>query len=153
MSQFDKLKSDNNLQEIIKTAFDIDLDISGSWGYTEALATIIHSSNTPLEQFEHIFASMRPYIEMNMTQEKEKRYGSINLSEISRERIIKETRIYDKVIYKITAMREDIYASFINEYKEGYGKDDFDLSEHFKRREDATLIREVNHWFEIHAIA
>ena len=153
MSQFDKLKSDKNLQEIIKTAFDTDLDISGSWGYTEALATIIHNSDTPLEQFEHIFASMRAYIEMNMTQEKEKRYGSINLSETSRERIIKETLIYDKVIYKITAMREDIYASFINEYKEGYGKDDFDLSEHFKRREDATLIREVNHWFEIHAIA
>lgn len=152
MVQFDRLKSDNNLQEVLKTAFDADLDISGSWGYTEALATIIHSKDTPLEQFEHIFASIRAYIEMNMTQEKEERYGSINLNESSRERISKETLIYDKVTYKVTAMKEDLYAVFINEYKEGYGKADFNLSEHFKRRKDATLVREVNHWFEIHAV-
>jgi len=149
MPQFEMLKSDNDLKEIINAAFDTDLDISGSWGYTQELSTIIYSTDTPLAQFEHIFASMRAYVEMNMTREKEVRYGSINLNEISREQMINDSCVYDVVTYKLTAMRENIYADFIKEYKESYGKDDFDLSEHFKRREAATLMREVKHWFDI----
>jgi len=45
-------------------------------------------------------------------------------------------------------MKETIYANFINEYKENYGKKDFDLTAHFKAREAATLTREVTQWFE-----
>ena len=148
MLLFEELKSDNDLKQIIKSAFDVDLDIAGSWGYTQELSTIIHSTDTPLVQMEHIFASMRAYVEMNMTQEKEIRYGSINLNEVSRKKIVKDTLLYDVVTYKLTAMKEDIYAHFIKEYKEGYGKNDFDLSEHFTRRENSTLTREVTHWFE-----
>jgi len=149
MPLFEELKSDNDLKQIIKSAFDVDLDITGSWGYTQSLSTSIGNVTVPLPQLEHMFASMRAYVEMNMTQDKEVRYGSINLNEISREHIVNDSLLYDIVTYKLTAMREDIYADFINEYKECYGKDDFDLSEHFKRREFSTLTREVTHWFEI----
>ena len=72
MPTFQQLKSDNELKEIIKTAFDMDLDISGDWGYTENSSTVIHSSITPLAQLEHIFASMRAYTEMSMTLEKKR---------------------------------------------------------------------------------
>ena len=150
MSTFPELKSDNDLKQIIQTAFDTDLDIDGSWGYSKELATVINTTEVPLVQVEHIFASMRAYVEMNMTQEKEVRYGSINLNEISREQIQSGSLLYDKVTYKCTAMREDIYADFISEYKENYGNKDFDLTMHFKKREKATLHREVIHWFEIH---
>jgi predicted small secreted protein len=150
MPQFEQIKSDNNLREVIKTAFDSDFNIEGSWGYSQALATVVNSTDVPLTQFEHMFASMRAYLEMNMTKEKEERYGSINLNEISREQIKIDSLVYDKVSYKITAMKEDLYASFINAYKEGYGKKDFNLTEHFKQREEATLTREVTHWFEVH---
>jgi len=149
MSKFQMLQSDNDLKEIIKSAFDTDLYIDGSWGYTQKLATIIHQSEVPLSQFEHMFASMRAYVEMNMTKEKEERYGSINLNEIAREQLMIDNHTYDKVTYKITAMKEDIYASFIASYKEGYGKESFDISEHFKQREAATLSREVIHWYEV----
>jgi hypothetical protein len=149
MPIFTPLASDNNLKEILKSAFDTDLDISGSWGYTQDLATTIHSATSPLTQFEHIFASMRAYTEMSMTREEDSRYGSINLNEIQREQISVDTLVYDRVIYKITAMKESQYREFIKEYKDGYGKKDFDLTAHFKRREEATLSREVTHWFEI----
>ena len=145
-----QLRSDNDLKEILKSAFDTNLDISGSWGYTQALSTIIHSSNNPLAQFEHMFASMRAYVEMSMTQEKQSRYGSINLNETKRERLTIKNLVYDKIIYTISAIKESDYNNFINEYKEGYGQKDFDLSAHFKRREESTLNREVTHWFEIH---
>jgi len=148
MSKFEVLKSNNDLKEIIKSAFDADLNISGDWGYTQDTITIIHSIDVPLVQFEHMFASMRAYIEMNMTLSQEERYGSINLSEISREQITVDTLKYDKVTYEVTAMKEYIYNVFINEYKEGYGKSEFDMSDHFNKRKEATLTREVTHWFQ-----
>jgi hypothetical protein len=84
-----------------------------------------------------------------MTLEKEERYGSINVNETHREQIKINGLIFDKVIYEITAIHENIYASFIHEYKEGYGKENFDLHDHFKRRKEATLTRVVTHWFEV----
>jgi predicted small secreted protein len=134
MMSFEQLKSDNDLKEVIKTAFDADLAVSGSWGYTQELATVIESTEVPLAQLEHMLASMRSYIEMNMTLPKEDRYGSINLNETQREQIKVGDLVYDKVTYEITAMKEDLYTAFINEYKEGLGTEGFDITEHFNQR-------------------
>lgn len=152
MVQFEQLKSDNDLKEVIKSAFDTDLAISGAWGYTKEQATIIESSNAPLKQLEHMLASMRAYIEMNMTLPQEERYGSINLNETGREQIQDGKLIYDKVTYEITAMKEDQYTAFINEYKEGLGKEGFDITKHFEERKKATLTRNEDYWFEIHQV-
>ncbi len=150
MHEFSQLKSDDDLKEIIKTAFDTDLSVSGAWGYTQALATIIKSTEAPLSQLEHMLASMRTYIEMSMTLPKEERYGSINLNEIQREQIKVGNLLYDKVNYEITAMREETYTSFIKEYKEGLGTEGFDITEHFNQRKKATITRSETYWFEIH---
>ncbi|MEA2047646.1 MAG: hypothetical protein U9O64_04275 [Campylobacterota bacterium] len=150
MSQFVPLKCDNDLKEIIQSAFDSDFDLSGAWGYTQDSATHIHSTDLPLSQIEHILASMRAYLEMNMTLSKEDRYGSINLNELDRRRIQDKKFIYDKVKYEITAMREKTYNAFIHAYKEGYGTEGFDMEKHFEERKEATLKREVVYWFEIH---
>lgn len=150
MIEFKQLQSDNNLKEVIRSAFDTDLAISGAWGYTKELATTIESSDVPLKQLEHMLASMRAYIEMNMTLPEAERYGSINLNETAREQVRDGNLIYDKVTYEITAMKEDIYTAFINEYKEGLGKEGFDISEHFKERKKATMTRSEDYWFEVH---
>ena len=150
MVTFEQLKSDNDLKEVIKTAFDADLAISGAWGYTQALATVIESTEAPLSQLEHMLASMRTYIEMNMTLPPEDRYGSINLNETQREQIKVENLVYDKVSYEITAMKEETYTAFINAYKEGLGTEDFDITEHFDQRKKATLTRTEAYWFEVH---
>ena len=154
MPNFKKIISDNNLREVIKSAFDTDLELSGAWGYTQAESTVLQANhhNLPLSQLEHTLVSMRSYLEMHMTQEKDDRYGSINVNEISRESVNEQGFIYHKVIYEITAMKDEDYTSFINEYKEGYGKDDFDLSDHFKRRKEKTLSRTVKYWFEVSAV-
>lgn len=150
MAAFTQLQSDNDLKEVIKSAFDADLDISGAWGYTKELSTIVDSSDVPLKQLEHMLASMRAYIEMNMTLPPEERYGSINLNETAREQLSDGDLVYDKVTYEITAMKEELYTAFIKEYKEGLGKEGFDITEHFNRRKEATLARTVEYWFEVH---
>ena len=150
MAEFKKLTSTNDIKEIIQSAFDTTLDISGDWGYTLDNATIISSTDgISTALFEHKLSSMRAYIEMNMTLPKEDRYGSINVNEIDRELIREDNKIYDKVTYEISAMREDRYASFIEEYKDGYGKEWFDIEEHFRNRKLATLIREEVYWFYV----
>ena len=154
MPTFQQIPSNEPLRSVIKAAFDADLPLSGGWGCTKALATIIESNpdNIPLSQLEHMIASMRAYLEMNMTQPKEDRYGSINLNEKEREILQENDKVFHKVLYEISAMREDTYAAFIDEYKEGYGKEGFDMEDHFRRRKEATLIRIEPYWFEVSSV-
>jgi hypothetical protein len=150
MIEFEPLKSDNDLKDVIKSAFDADLSLSGAWGYSQELATIIESTEVSLNQLEHMIASMRTYIEMNMTLPEEARFGSINLNEVHREQENVGNLVYDKVTYEITAIKEQTYNAFIAAYKEGLGKEGFDITEHFDQRKKATLTRSVVYWFEIH---
>ncbi len=89
---------------------------------------------------------------MNITQEKDNRYGGINANEKSREVITKNSMIFDKVSYEVTAMKEDLYNAFIKEYKEGYENETLDLNAHFKRRKEATLIQDLTYYFEVSGI-
>jgi hypothetical protein len=151
MSDFKQIPFDNDIRKVIRSAFNADLEVGGAWGYSKEESTILHNKDNtiPLHQFEHTLTSMRAYLEMNMTLEKEERYGSINVNEISRKDFNEKGLHYHDVSYEITAMKEEAYANFINEYKEGYGKDNFNLTDHFKRRKEATITRVIIHWFEV----
>ncbi|HIC44336.1 MAG TPA: hypothetical protein EYO73_08660 [Sulfurimonas sp.] len=144
MSIFKEILPGDDIKEVIKAAFDADLDVKGEWGYSKELASIIQDDEH-IKEIEHTLATMRAYIEMNMTLEKVERYGSINLNEKDR---VKDGSFH-KVTYEISAMKEDEYAGFIDEYKKGHSKPEFDISDHFKRRKESTLIREVTHWFDV----
>ncbi len=154
MPTFTQIPSDDPIREVIKAAFDTNLSLEGGWGYTQESATVITSlpQGVQLAQLEHIFASMRAYLEMNMTLPMPERYGSINVNEKTRTTEKINGKHYHHVIYEITAMKEETYATFIEEYKEGYGKESFDIEAHFQRRKDATLRREVTHWFNIDGV-
>ncbi len=89
---------------------------------------------------------------MNITQEEKDRYAAINANELSREESQKDGLAYAKITYEITAIKENLFKKFIHEYKEGYEKEGFDLNEHFKRRKEATLTREIVHYFEVSPI-
>ncbi len=143
---FKEIEVENNLQELVKVAFNADLKLEGAWGYTQTLATVIKEGKaTPLLQTEFTLATMRAYLEMNMTVEEDERYAAINLQELSREKV---DDVYDKVEYEISAIKEKEYKVFIKEYKENSEKSDFDMSAHFAKRKSATLKRKVLHWFK-----
>ena len=154
MATFSPLELDAEIQELIKTTFDADLPLSGAWGYTQEKASIIESlpSSMTRPQLQHMITSIRSHLEMNITQAKAHRYGGINANEKAREIIKSNTSTFDKVIYEITAIKEDLYYAFIKEYKTEYETEAFDLNEHFKRRKEATLTREVTHYFEVSSL-
>jgi hypothetical protein len=134
---------------MIKSVFDIDLPVGGGWGYESESATTLYATDLPLAQLEHTLASMRAHLEMSLMPAKEERYGSINLNESEREVRRKDGKSYHQVTYAVTAMKESQYNAFVDEYKEGYGREDFDLADHFERRKKATLERQITYWFEI----
>jgi len=151
MTTFHPIQENTNIQELIKTTFDADLPIAGDWGYSQEKASIIEAlpQDMPLLQLEHMITSVRAHLEMNITQEAANRYGAINVNELVREEFQNDGLVYEKVTYEVTAIQEDLFKNFILEYKEGYEKEGFDLNEHFKRRKEATLTREVVHYFEV----
>jgi len=145
---FSKVSIDGTIQEVIKSLFDMDLEINGDWGYSKKLATIIQDNKSmPIAQQEQMVVSMRSYIEMNITKDKEDRYAGINVKEINREEIVEENIIYHKIRYEITAILESKYKKLMKEYKNGYETEEFDMTKHFKERKKETLIRIEDYWF------
>ena len=149
MATFDTIQSSDDLKEMVKSVFDMDLPVGGEWGYESESATTLYATDLPLTQLEHTLASMRAHLEMSLMPGKEERYGSINLNESEREVYRKDGKSYHQVTYAVTAMKESQYNAFVDEYKEGYGREDFDLADHFERRKRATLKRQITYWFEI----
>ena len=143
--QFKQLDKVDNIKEVIKSSFEVELDISGEWGYAQDKPLIVHSCDS-FDSFAFMFASIRANIEMSMVLDEDDRYSGINLTLIEKEEL---PNSIIKVTYKIEAMKNSIYKKFIKEYKEGYGKEAFDMNDHFKRRKEATLTREVVYYFEV----
>ena len=140
---FTQISSDDPIAEVIKRAFDMDLAVSGGWGYEAQQPIKLLDDTLPIPQLQHTLASMRTHLEMNLTQPAQKRYGGINLTEYSRD----TKGDLEAVIYHITAIPELQYAAFIDAYKQGYGTEAFDMEAHFEARAKATLHREVTVWF------
>ena len=146
--ELDQLPLVDDIAGVIEDMFGVKLDILGGWGYDHNRAVIVNSLDTSIDHFLYMFATIRANTEMNMTLEKEKRYGGINATYIDGKQVEVENKIYDMITFEITAMKETIYAAFIQEYKDNYGKNkEFDLSDHFKRRKENTITIQSDFWF------
>jgi hypothetical protein len=93
-----------------------------------------------------MFASIRANIEMSMMPDEDDRYSGINLTLIEKEEL---PNSIIKVTYKIEAIKNSIYKRFIKEYKDGYGTQEFDMSEHFKQRKANTIDIVGEYYFEV----
>jgi hypothetical protein len=146
--EFKQLPAVDDIAGVIEDVFGVKLDISGGWGYDNNSAVIVNSLDIPIDQFLYMFSQMRANIEMNMTLDESNRYGGINTNFVDGQQIEIEDKVYDMITFEITAMKESIYADFIQEYKDNYGKNkDFDMSDHFKRREANTIKLQSDFWF------
>lgn len=145
---FNQIEPVENLSSVLKDTFDVNLDISGGWGYDNNSAVQVNSLDIPIDQFLHMYATVRATIEMNLMQDEENRYGGIKVAFLEGEQFEVENKIYDHITFEITAMNEKKYAGFIQEYKENHGKnEDFDINGHFERRAQNTITVKSDYWF------
>jgi hypothetical protein len=145
--EFETVAPVESTKEAIKEVFDLDMDVSGGWGYDNNSAIIINELNIPLGQFVYTFASIRANIEMSLLLEEGERYSGINVHLKDSKKFEIESSMYDVLTFEVTGMKEDKYAEFIAEYKEKYGDKEFDMDGHFERRKEATISRVVDYWF------
>jgi len=145
---FNQIEPVENLSTVLKDTFDVELDLSGGWGYDNNSAVVVNHLDIPIDQFLHMFATIRATIEMNLMQDEKSRYGGIKVTFLEGEQFEVENKIYDHITFEITAMNEKKYAEFIQEYKDNYGKnEDFDMDDHFKRRTENTITLKSDYWF------
>lgn len=145
---FERLPAVDDLSGVIEDMFGVTLDIEGDWGYDNKSAVVVNSLDIPIDQFLYMFANIRANTEMNLILDEDKRYGGINVNLIEGTQIEIEDKIYDMITFEITAMKESVYSKFIDEYKQNYGKNEkFDLDDHFKRRQENTVILKSDYWF------
>ncbi len=133
------------IKQIIKESFGVELDISGDWGHTKGTALIVHNLKGKEEDFFPIFASMRANYELNLLKDEDEKYAGINPAVKN----IDKVDGYQKITFTIQAIKKSIYNELINEYKQGYGKKDFDIGAHFKKRKEATEVFEQVCWFRV----
>jgi hypothetical protein len=149
MQPFATIDPEGDLAAMIERVYETRLEVSGGWGYTPDSATRLHALPVSKMQVQFNLAYMRSYLEMNITRTPQERYGGIDLQETSRRR----EGTLEEVHYRVSGIPETLYNAFIDEYKAGYGRDDFDINDHFARRNDATLVRNVSYWFDLSDLA
>lgn len=146
--EFEKLPLVDDIAGVLEDVFGVKLDVAGDWGYDNKRVLEVRKLETSIDQFIHMFASMRANAEMNLTLEEEDRYGGINVTLKEAKEFEIEKKTYDVFTFNITAMPEKIYAQFIQEYKDNYGKNkNFDMDDHFKRRKQNSISIESDFWF------
>lgn len=145
--KFEKLPPVDDIAGVLEDIFSVKLDVTGSWGYDNNSALEVNSLDIPIDQFLHTFASMRANIEMNLTLDEQNRYAGINVTQVESKEFEIENKKYDLVTFKISAIKEKEYNDFIQEYKDNYGKEDFDLKKHFDNRAKATIEIQSDFWF------
>lgn len=145
---FDTIPPVDDLGGVIEDVFGVKLDIKGGWGYDDKTAVEVGDlKDIETDQFLHMFGSIRANVEMNLTLEEEDRYGGINLHLEELKEFDINGKNYKVATYTITAMPEKKYAGFIQEYKDNYGKKEFDLDAHFKAREESTIKITADIWY------
>lgn len=143
--KFEKLNSVDSIKDVIRNLFDVELNLEGGWGYDSDSSLVINSLEVPIEQFITMFTTLRSNVEMNF--QKQEKYGGITLSLEELKSIDVDIVEYQVARFKLSCMSEKVYVQFIKEYKDNYGKKEFDISDHFKRRKEQTLTRSVECWF------
>ncbi|MEA2098606.1 MAG: hypothetical protein U9P72_00580 [Campylobacterota bacterium] len=147
--EFKKAQDVENIKETIKDIFDLELDISGGWGYDQQSALKIKKLDCSFEQFAHTFAIIRSNVEMNIMQEESNSHSGLNVHIENQKEITENGIDYKIVSFKVTATLTQLNKEFIKEYKENYGKESFDIQEHFQRRKEAEITRTIECWFDI----
>jgi hypothetical protein len=147
--EFKHIEPVEDMPKIIFDVFGVKLDICGGWGYSHKDPLIVNSPTMPIDQFLNMFATIRATIEMNLTLEKEDRYGGINVHFLEGEQFTIENQTFDHIRFETTAMKEKEYATLIQEYKDNYGKNEnFDMDAHFQKRKVLTIKVESDFWIK-----
>lgn len=152
-----QIPSDYNPRDIIKECFKKDLPIKGGWGYGRDDCVVIDKNDSTVSKgapfngisIEYVFVEKRLYIELIVARPEEDRYSDIQWK-LQRQGLQEnEGRKFDRLIFDVTAFRDNDWEMFKAEYESGLGSPTFDIAAHEKKREELQIEFTCEFWFDI----
>jgi len=135
------------------------LPITGGWGYGQADACVIECSKyktengLPLDyvQLEYLFVEKRIYEEMIIFRPTGQKFAGITWTLQDQHLIRDSARVFDKLVFAISAFNELDWENLRAEYEgvEGFGTPNFDEVAHEVKRREATVQFTKDFWFDI----
>jgi len=135
------------------------LPIHGGWGYTQNDACIIDKNDQLVNNempfdgvaVEYAFVEKRIYIEMIILRPDGEKFSGIEWKLLSQNVISQSDRSFDRMVFEITAFKDDDWDALKMEYEgvHGYGHPDFDLELHNKKRYEKAISLTREFWFDI----
>ena len=124
--EIDKIITDESPREIIADHFRSirgELPIRGGWGYSQEDAVIIDKNDPTVVPgmpfdgvgIEHVFIEKRIYEELIIFRPENDRFTKVQWNLKTQELIEIDNRVYDKLIYSITAWRDRDYEALQKE--------------------------------------
>ena len=144
MNEPDQINSLESPRQIIFEDFQIDLPISGGWGYEISTACIINKDDPTVDRempfngvaFEYVFVEKRIYEEMIIFRDKNEAYAGIRWELEKQELLFQDDRVFDKLIFNIIGFTEEIWDELTSRF------DAIERSGKYELIEDLNLYRE-----------
>lgn len=136
-----------------------ELPISGGWGYSQAEACIIEK-NDPLVDasvpfdgvgVEYVFVEKRIYEEMIIFRPEGERFSGIKWSLQEQRTLHEGRRVFDKLVFEITAFPENDWEELKAEFEEpqDFGHPGFNAEAHERKRQEKMMRFTREFWFDI----
>lgn len=161
--EIDKIITNESPREIIADHFQSlrrELPIRGGWGYSQEDAVIIDKNDPTVVPgmpfdcvgIERIFVEKRIYEELIIFRPENDRFTKIRW-ELKEQELIKiDNRVYDKIIFSITAWRDADYDALQKERNPEWELDSEPCAEciaYDKKCHELQVVYEREYWFDI----
>ena len=154
-----QINTQASLRKLCSSNFDsnAEIPIKGGWGYTIEDAIIIDKNDAAVPKdipfdgigLEDALVDKRVYLELNHLQDNSHKYMDIHWEVEKQELVANESRYFDKIAVRITALHLDDYKSRRKEWKENGRKPDFDKEWFMKKSLELIQYCNREFWFDI----
>lgn len=159
MQPLNQIESEESPREILAADFKLSLPIRGGWGYSQADACIIDKNDPSVDPafpfngvgVEHAFVEKRIFEEMIIFREPGEKFSGIKWKPQGQELHSDKERVFDRLVYEITAFPENDWEELKAEFEgpRGYKHPDFDMVAHEKKRQEKSVSFTREFWFDI----
>jgi hypothetical protein len=135
------------------------LPIRGGWGYTKEDACIIEKDDPLVDpglpfngvKIEYTFVEKRIYEELIIFRLEGEKFSGISWELQSQRQINEDGRSFDKLVFDITAFRDDDWEELKAEFEggNGFNNPDFDEQAHERKRQEKMIRLTRDFWFDI----
>jgi len=145
-------------KKIILEDFNVDLPISGGWGYSIDTACVINKNDTYLNneiefdaiEIEQIFVEKRIYEEMIIFRNKDEKYSGIRWEIESQKLITLEDKKYDHLIFNVIGFTNEVWDELTSRFEAIKENEQWELMDELNAyRESKSIKFKREYYFEI----